>query len=98
LNYVEKHLDGILEEYRKGYGGEGKMKLLMLRVKIGGKNENSIGLFEGVGFVKTREGENWFGEVELVFEGVVGGGRVGQLLQKFGIEGYVELPYADDEP
>jgi RimJ/RimL family protein N-acetyltransferase len=63
LSYIENHLDGILEEYRNGAGGQeaGRMKLLMLRVKIGGKNEKSIGLFEGIGFVKTSEGENYFG-------------------------------------
>jgi hypothetical protein len=98
LNYIETHLDKILEEYRKGGGGEEKMKLLMLRVKIGGKNKKSIGLFEGIGFVKTSEGENWFGEIELVFEGAVGGGRVGKLLEKFGVEGYIEVPYAEVEP
>jgi len=98
LCYIEKHLEEILEEYRKGVvkeGGKdgGKMKLLMLRVKIGGKNEKSIGLFDGIGFVKTSEGENYFGEVEMVFEGVVGGGRVGELLERFGIEGYAEMEY-----
>jgi hypothetical protein len=55
LYYIERHIDEILEEYRKGVVGEGgkdggKMKLLMLRVKIGGKNVKSIGLFEGIGF------------------------------------------------
>jgi hypothetical protein len=102
LCYIERHLDEVLEEYRKGVVGEGgkdggKMKLLMLRVKIGGKNVKSIGLFEGIGFVKTDEGENYFGEVELAFEGVVGGGRVGKLLEKFGIEGYEELGYLDHD-
>ncbi|KAE9366147.1 N-acetyltransferase [Stipitochalara longipes BDJ] len=100
LCYIEKHLEKILEEYRRGLVKEdgedgGKMKLLMLRVKIGGKNEKSIGLFEGIGFVKTSEGENYFGEVEMVFEGVIGGGRVGKLLERFGIEGYREIGYAE---
>ncbi|PMD26092.1 N-acetyltransferas-like protein 9 [Hyaloscypha hepaticicola] len=98
LSYIETHLDEILGEYRNGErGGEeaGKMRLLMLRVKIGGKNEGSIGLFEGIGFVKTGEGENYFGEVEMVFEGAVGRGRVGKLLERFGIEGYTEMEYVD---
>jgi len=100
LCYIEIHLLEILEEYRIGSGGEdgGKMNLLMLRVKIGGKNEKSIGLFEGIGFVKTAEGENYFGEVEMVFEGAIGGGRVGKLLERFGIEAYREMEYAEGEP
>jgi hypothetical protein len=103
LSYIENHLDEILEEYRAGAVAEerkesGKMKLLMLRVKIGGKNEKSIRLFEGIGFVKTSEGENYFGEVEMVFEGVIGRGRVGKLLEKFGIEGYREMQYMDVGP
>ncbi len=97
LSYIEYHLDEILEEYRNGEEGQesGKMNLLMLRVKIGGKNEKSIGLFEGIGFVKTSEGENYFGEVEMVFEGVIGRGRVGKLLERFGIEGYTEMEYVN---
>lgn len=74
MEFLRGHLKEIMEEYRKGCGkkGEGKMNLLQLRVKIGGKNKASIGLFESVGFVKVGEGENYFGEVELVFEGWCG--------------------------
>jgi RimJ/RimL family protein N-acetyltransferase len=99
LSYIENHLDGILEEYGNGAGGQeaGKMRLLMLRVKVGGKNEKSIGLFEGIGFVKTSEGENYFGEVEMVFEGAVGRGRIGKLLERFGIERYTEMQYVDSK-
>jgi RimJ/RimL family protein N-acetyltransferase len=97
LCYIERHLDEILEEYRIGVAtSEAKMKLLMLRVKIGGKNEKSIRLFEGIGFVKTGEGENWFGEVELVFEGAVGKGRIQGLMERFGVEGYREVVYVDE--
>jgi RimJ/RimL family protein N-acetyltransferase len=97
LSYIENHLEEILEEYRSGVGGQeaGKMKLLMLWVKISGKNEKSIGLFEGIGFVKTSEGENYFGEVEMGFEGAIGRGRVGKLMERFGIEGYTEMEYVD---
>jgi hypothetical protein len=103
LSYIENHLDEILGEYRTGVLKEdgkedGKMNLLMLRVKIGSKNGKSVGLFEGIGFVKTGEGENYFGEVEMLFEGVIGRGRVGKLLEKFGIEGYREMQYVDAGP
>lgn len=94
LTYIERNLDDILDEYRKESGGKAKMKLLMLRVKIGGKNEKSIGLFESIGFVRTSEGENYFGEVELVFEGRIGEGRVERMLGKFGIEEYREVGYS----
>ncbi|TGO66902.1 hypothetical protein BOTNAR_0052g00390 [Botryotinia narcissicola] len=96
LEYLRSNLEKILEEYRKGIQGkkeEGKMKLLQLRVKIGGKNVASIGLFESVGFVKVGEGENYFGEVELVFEGWCGEERVKGLMERFGVEGYQECGY-----
>ncbi|TGO49741.1 hypothetical protein BCON_0201g00090 [Botryotinia convoluta] len=96
LEYLRSNLEKILKEYRKGIQGkkeEGKMKLLQLRVKIGGKNIASIGLFESVGFVKVGEGENYFGEVELVFEGWCGEERVKGLMERFGVEGYRECGY-----
>ena len=102
LNFVQRHLDGILEEYRLGMGqrenGEahdegGEMRLLQLRVKIGSKNEKSIKLFQSVGFLKVGEGENYFGEVELVFEGFLGKERMDGLLEKWGIINYEELEY-----
>ncbi|KAA8575267.1 hypothetical protein EYC84_004451 [Monilinia fructicola] len=61
MEYLRRHLEGILAEYRAGLEGgkkEGKMKLLQLRVKIGGKNLPSIALFESVGFVKVGEGRS----------------------------------------
>ncbi|KAB8304594.1 hypothetical protein EYC80_003972 [Monilinia laxa] len=56
MEYLRRHLEGILAEYRKGLEGEreGMMKLLQLRVKIGGKNLPSIALFESVGNVKAN--------------------------------------------
>ncbi|KAM3075604.1 hypothetical protein ACMFMG_007739 [Clarireedia jacksonii] len=73
-----------------------KMNLLQLRVKIGSKNEKSIGLFESIGFVRVGEGENYFGEVELVFEGWLGRERVEGLMGKFGLEGWKEVRWGGD--
>jgi hypothetical protein len=105
LMYLQKHLDGILEEYgasakqdsqeldADGEKSEGKMRLLQLRVKIGSKNEKSIKLFTSVGFVKVGEGPNYFGEVEMVFEGFLEEGKVEGLFEKWEITGYEELKY-----
>jgi RimJ/RimL family protein N-acetyltransferase len=105
LKYLQKHLDEILEEYSVSLAKQAKdtysdadnenrkMRLLQLRVKIGSKNEKSINLFTSVGFVKVSEGENYFGEVELVFEGFLGDGSVEGLFQKWRITGYEELKY-----
>ncbi len=105
LMYLQKHLGAVLEEYGARLVTEseeadagceksaGKMRLLQLRVKIGSKNEKSINLFTSVGFVKVGEGENYFGEVELVFEGFLGEGRVEGLLEKWGIKDYDEVKY-----
>jgi RimJ/RimL family protein N-acetyltransferase len=105
LMYLQKHLDEILEEYSVSLAKQAKdtypdadnenrkMRLLQLRVKIGSKNEKSINLFTSVGFVKVSEGENYFGEVELVFERFLGEGRVEGMFQKWRITGYEELKY-----
>jgi len=96
MHYIQVHLQEILREYANS-GGEngvaGKMNLLQLRVKIGGKNESSIKLFESVGFIKVGEGENYFGEVELCLEGFLGEGRTKGLLEKWGVGEYEELKY-----
>ncbi|RDW68442.1 N-acetyltransferase [Coleophoma crateriformis] len=100
MMYIESHLDDILAEYKNGLASEQataaqgkKMNLLQLKVKIGSKNAKSITLFESIGFVKIEEGENYFGEIELVFEGFLGQGRVKSLLEKFGVGDFRELPY-----
>jgi RimJ/RimL family protein N-acetyltransferase len=105
LMYMQKNLDAILQEYStsleqasqksdaEAETSTSKMCLLQLRVKIGSKNEKSINLFTSVGFVKVGEGENYFGEVELVFEGSLGKGRVESLFEKWKVTGYEELEY-----
>lgn len=49
-------------------GGPGPKKLSYLRVKIGKDNARSLGLFERLGFKKTSEEPNYFGEWELRLE------------------------------
>lgn len=99
MHYIQLHLPEILAEYKAQDGTfvEGgahrKMKLLQLRVKIGSKNEKSIGLFESIGFIKVGQGPNYFGEIELVFEGFLGEQRTERLLRKYGVEEYKELKY-----
>ncbi|QSZ29366.1 hypothetical protein DSL72_003880 [Monilinia vaccinii-corymbosi] len=96
VEYLRRHWEEILKEYRFGVGGgteEGITKSLRLRVKIGGKNLASIGLFESIGFVRVGKGENYFGEVELVFQGWSGEERVGGLMRRFGVEGWRECVY-----
>jgi RimJ/RimL family protein N-acetyltransferase len=96
LHYISSHLTLILEEYRKGARKE-KMKLLQLRVKIGSKNDKSIKLFESIGFIKVKEGPNYFGEFELVLEGFLGEKRIRTLEEKWAIEGYEELAYEESD-
>ncbi|MCJ1397137.1 hypothetical protein MMC11_000329 [Xylographa trunciseda] len=92
LTYVAEHENGLLEEFVKERMVEEGLKLNELRVKIGEKNERSIGLFESVGFKRVEggeeeDGENYFGEIELT----IGGswkGRVGER-----VEGYREVEY-----
>ncbi|CAO2648728.1 Nn.00g096770.m01.CDS01 [Neocucurbitaria sp. VM-36] len=57
-----------------------KSSLKYLRVKIDQENVRSIRLFEGVGFTRTGEGANYFGEVELRL-------RVVDVERRMGAEG-----------
>jgi len=92
LHYIQIHLPEILDEFAKKEK-VGKMALLQLKVKIGGKNERSIKLFESIGFIKVDESANYFGEFELVLEGFLGEERTSRLLGKFEIKGYREVAY-----
>jgi hypothetical protein len=88
-------MDGKNDRKRDGEF-DGKMKLLQLKVKIGGKNEGSIHLFRSVGFLKAGEGENYFGEVEMVFEGFLGKDRIEGFMDRWGTGAYEELEYWKD--
>ncbi len=93
VRYNQRHLEDILKEYR---GEKDKMQLLQLRVKSGGSNEKSLRLFESIGFMKVEQSPNYFGEFELVLEGFLGEERTTALLEKYSVDGYVELPYGKD--
>ena len=73
------------------------MSLLQLKVKIGSKNDQSIKLFESIGFLKVEEGPNYFGEFELVFEGFLGKERIVALCERCDIRGYEEAAYVKGE-
>lgn len=91
MHYIERHLPEILAEYKGD--AQGTMKLLQLKVKIGSKNEKSIGLFESIGYLKVGEGANYFGEIELSLEGFLGDERTSGLLNRWEISDYEERPY-----
>lgn len=95
MKYLSDHLDEILAEYAGSVLQEDgrKMKLLQLRVKIGSENVKSIGLFESLRFVRVGEGPNYFGEVELTFEGWLGKGRIEGLMEKQEVAWYQEMRY-----
>ena len=96
MNYIQGHLPEILEEFAKKEKVE-KMALLQLKVKIGGKNEKSIKLFESIGFIKVEESANYFGEFELVLEGFLGEQSTSRLLERFGVTGYREVEYRKED-
>lgn len=64
--YVLKHQQEILMQDMGRYEKGGKA-LKYLRVKIGKENMRSLGLFQKLGFTKTTEEPNYFGEWELRF-------------------------------
>jgi RimJ/RimL family protein N-acetyltransferase len=91
MSYFQRHLLYILQEFSPTK----RTRLLQLKVKIGSKNVSSIGLFESVGFVKVGEGPNYFGEVELVFEGFMGEERIRSFREKFDVGELEEMEYLD---
>ncbi|KAI6710033.1 hypothetical protein JHW43_007414 [Diplocarpon mali] len=94
MQYITSSLTSILSEYGEGQTPKiDKPRLLQLKVKIGSKNVKSIRLFESIGFLKVGEGPNYFGELELVFEGFLGDARVEGLRKKYRVESYQEISY-----
>jgi RimJ/RimL family protein N-acetyltransferase len=64
--YILSSVDQIIQEYHQTHSnGKVSSELKYLRVKIDAENVRSIKLFEGVGFKKTSEKPNYFGELEL---------------------------------
>lgn len=62
LEYVLGNWSAIGKEYSRG---KTSPRLAFLRVKIQQSNVGSLRLFESVGFVRTAEEANYFGEVEM---------------------------------
>lgn len=108
LRYILERQGRILGEFvSAGAGGEALRKVnaaaagdglsfSCLSVKIGKDNWRSLALFEGLGFVRVSEQPNYFGEFELRRTGL-GRGEVDTLLEKAGVEGYVEVVYGREE-
>ncbi|EME39632.1 hypothetical protein DOTSEDRAFT_56952 [Dothistroma septosporum NZE10] len=68
IDFILTQWPGIASEYAQSTAGEAPKAapmLSFLRVKINQTNAGSIRLFESVGFVRTVEEPNYFGEVEL---------------------------------
>lgn len=65
LQYIASHEEEIIDAFTNGFGTTENLNIKYLRVKIGEKNKQSLRLFENMGFARTQEGVNWFGEVEL---------------------------------
>lgn len=108
MRYIVDHEAEILDEYMNGgnvttaASSESvarvpkPWRLSCLSVKIGQGNGRSLALFEGLGFRKVAEEPNFFGEFELRRTDLDRKG-IDESLAKFGIGGYVELPYREDQ-
>lgn len=69
MAYVLGHWTSIAVGYSSQSGSSGWYPLAYLRARINESNERSIKLFESVGFERTTERANYFGEVELRWRG-----------------------------
>ncbi|KAL2004088.1 hypothetical protein VTN02DRAFT_308 [Thermoascus thermophilus] len=106
LRYIADHEARILDEFMNGNVTSAASsesvarvpqpwRLGCLSVKIGQENARSLALFEGLGFRKVSQEPNFFGEFELR-RTELGREKVDGELARFGIEGYVEVPYRDE--
>ena len=62
-------------------------------VKIGEDNQSSVKLFESLGFVRSEESANYFGELELLLPGYVTEEWTKGLMETYAVEGYEEMAY-----
>ncbi|CZT02520.1 related to METHIONYL-TRNA SYNTHETASE, mitochondrial [Rhynchosporium graminicola] len=103
LSYISTHLRSILQEYGRGQEPPIEdVRLEGLRVKIGQANEGSLGLFKSLRFASREGGEglNYFGEVELWFDGELGddsGEKMRNTREQWGMVEYVELAYGQED-
>ncbi|KAK4499931.1 hypothetical protein PRZ48_008117 [Zasmidium cellare] len=85
IDYILTHWNLIAAEYAQD---SVPPQLSFLRVKVHKSNAGSIRLFESLGFMRTVEEPNYFGEVELRWLPDLGGVRKSK-----GWEGSVEMKY-----
>lgn len=72
MSFALKCWTSIAMEYSSGFSETAaRYSLAYLRARISESNKRSIKLFESVGFERTSETANYFGEVELRWQGEV---------------------------
>lgn len=86
IDYIFTHWSFIAAEYAQAQ--QSQPQLSFLRVKVQKGNAGSIRLFESVGFMRTVEEANYFGELELRWLPDLQALRSGK-----GWEGSVEMKY-----
>lgn len=86
LSFLQRNLAGILAEYASFTGHKGPVQMGRLVAKIKERNEASKVLFGRLGFV-AKGGVNYFGEVEMVLEGLA------EVDAGWMVEGYEEVGY-----
>ncbi|KAJ5579947.1 uncharacterized protein N7459_005932 [Penicillium hispanicum] len=93
--FVAGGVDASMADKLKTVDGS-DLQFSCLSVKIGQKNERSLALFEGIGFVKVSAEPNFFGEFELR-RGELSYKSIDEALVSANVEGYVEVPYERKE-
>ena len=93
MAYILKHEQEIMHEYSVSSTRATSLGFSYFVVKIGEDNTRSIALFEGLGFAKTAQNPNYFGEYELrrhfdAFD-------VSALCEKYHVYGYAEVKFEE---
>lgn len=93
LAYVTHCQESIIGEFSKTNDASIHIpKFAYLGAKIGKDNLRSLALFENLGFKKTKEEPNYWGEYELRHVNLTSAG-VEKMMADCGLQGYVEMDY-----
>lgn len=91
LMYVMHNQDGIIQQFLKGSPEPHcPTSFVYLAAKIGKDNARSLALFAGLGFKKTSEEPNYWGEYGLRHKALTVQ-NVEEMMQEYGVQQYTEL-------
>ena len=93
MAYILNHEQEILHEYHVSSTPTTRLGFAYFVVKIGEDNTRSIALFESLGFAKTAQEPNYFGEYELRRQ--IDALELSALFETHHVDGYAEVKFEE---